>query len=91
MGAIVTDTTSGEFIEAVRGLADRFAGRLSNTDAGWVRSAAEAGEWAEALEQLAAGFVHAETSITTAERDELAGLFQTASADLEVLDEVRIG
>jgi hypothetical protein len=84
----MTDTTSGTFIEAVRALPNRFADRLSDTDRRWVESAAEAGEWTEALEQLAAGFVHREATITTVERKELVGLFQTAHADIGVLDEV---
>lgn len=86
----MTDTTDAAFIDAVRGLADRFGERLSDTDKRWVASAADAGEWTEALEQLAAGLVHRSADITTAERDELAALFQAARADLDVLDEVSL-
>jgi hypothetical protein len=53
-----------------------------------VKSAADAGEWAEALEQLAAGLVHSSATVTRTERRALADLFAAAQADVEVLDEV---
>lgn len=86
----MTDTTNGAFIEAVRALPKQFADRLNDTDRRWVESAAEGGEWAEALEQLAAGFVHRDATITPAERKSLVGLFTTAHADVGVLDEVAV-
>lgn len=82
---------SEEFAEVMRGLADRYGDRVSDGERRFVASAAGAGEWIEALEQLAAGLARTSATITRAERGELAGLFSAADADISLLDDVPVG
>lgn len=82
-------TDSPEFHDAIDQVPDRFAERLDAEGLDVVRDALEAGEWAYALEELAARLVHAGATITRVERHQLAELFRASNADLAVLDEVK--
>lgn len=77
-----------EFASAMRGLTDRYGDRIDDGERRFVVSATGAGEWVEALEQLAAGLARASATITTVERRDLVELFEVAGADLAVLDDV---
>lgn len=79
-----------EFAATMRGLADRYGDRIDDGERRFVASATGAGEWVEALEQLAAGLARAAATITPVERNDLAELFEIAGADLAVLDDVTV-
>lgn len=79
-----------QFAATMRGLADRYSDRIDDGERRFVASAAGAGEWAEALEQLAAGLARQSATITAVERKELVGLFHATGADLTVLDTVTV-
>jgi len=61
-------------MDRVNALPDRFAGRLEPATFNQVRSAARAGEWGEAVDNLIAGLAEARAVVTPAERDELRTL-----------------
>ena len=81
---------SEEFAATMRGLAGHYGDRLDDGERRFVASAAGAGEWVEALEQLAAGLGRQSAAITAEERKELVELFRASGADLTVLDGVTV-
>jgi hypothetical protein len=66
----------------INALPDRFTGRLDPQAVAYVRDAARASEWTEALEVLSAGLINCKAQVSAAELDELAALF--AAVDLPV-------
>jgi hypothetical protein len=63
-----------EMMDRVNALPDRFAARLEPATFNQVRSAARAGEWGEAVDNLIAGLAETQAAVTAAERDELRSL-----------------
>lgn len=87
----MTDRVDSEqFAAIMRRLADRYGDRLDHGERRFVASATGAGEWVEALEQLAAGLARKSATITSDEQKELVELFGASGADLTVLDGVTV-
>ena len=63
-----------EMAERVNALPDRYAERIELATFSQVRSAARAGEWGEAVDNLIAGLAETRAEVTRAERDELCSL-----------------
>lgn len=83
-------TDRPEFIDAVIALPGQYEDRLSPENLRWLRDAAEAGEWGEALDSLVAGLAELGSLVTPAERDQLAELYRTAGIDADLLDELTV-
>ncbi|MQA77063.1 MAG: hypothetical protein GEV10_01040 [Streptosporangiales bacterium] len=83
-------TSSPEFISAVDALPETFATRLDDESLYVVRTAFQAGEWGEGLEELVVRLAHRESVVTSAERDQLAALYGTAGLSADLLDELTI-
>jgi len=73
-----------EMMDRVNALPDRFAARLEPATFNQVRSAARAGEWGEAVDNLIAGLVETQAAVTTAERDELCSLLGTMGLPTDI-------
>lgn len=75
-----------KFMDAVEALPGRYASRIDADGQRLVSSAIGAGEWREALSELAARLYLAGSSVTKAERDDLRGLFETAGLETTAVD-----
>jgi hypothetical protein len=79
-----------EMMDRVNALPDRFAGRLEHATFNQVRSAARAGEWGEAVDNLIAGLAETRAVVTTAERDELRTLLQAMGLPTDLTDGLNV-
>jgi hypothetical protein len=79
-----------EMMDRVNALPDRFAGRLERATFNQVRSAARAGEWGEAVDNLIAGLAETRAVMTTAERDELRTLLQAMGLPTDLTDGLNV-
>jgi thioredoxin-like negative regulator of GroEL len=75
-----------EMMDRVNALPDRFAARLEPATFKQVRSAARAGEWGEAVDNLIAGLAETQAAVTTAERDELCALLDAMGLPTDITD-----
>lgn len=75
-----------EFMDAVEALPGRYASRIDADGQRLVNSAIGAGEWGEALSELAARLHLAGSAVTKAERDELRSLFEMAGLNIGQVD-----
>jgi hypothetical protein len=71
-----------DIVTRLMALPEPFAERLHGMASFDVRSAARAGEWAEALDVLLAALINANVPVSGAERDELAALLKAAGLPL---------
>lgn len=78
------------FMDAVEALPARYESRIDADGKRLVKSAIGAGEWREALSELAARLYLAGSSVTKAERDDLRGLFETAGLDSKAVDALTV-
>jgi hypothetical protein len=79
-----------EMMDRVNALPDRFAGRLDPATFGQVRSAARAGEWGEAVDNLIAGLAETRAVVTAAERDELRALLAAMGLPTDLTDGLNV-
>jgi hypothetical protein len=79
-----------EMMDRVNALPGRFAGRLEPATFNQVRSAARAGEWGEAVDNLIAGLAETRAAVTTAERDELRTLLDAMGLPTELLNGLNV-
>ena len=77
-------------MDRVNALPDRFAGRLEPATFNQVRSAARAGEWGEAVDNLIAGLAETRAVVTAAERDELRALLAAMGLPADLADGLNI-
>jgi hypothetical protein len=66
------------------------SGRLGPTPFNQVRSAARAGEWGEAVDNLIAGLIESQALVTTAERDELRSLLDAMGLPTDITNGLNI-
>ena len=79
-----------EMMDRVNALPDRFAGRLEPATFNQVRSAARAGEWGEAVDNLIAGLAETRAVVTAAERDELSSLLAAMGLPTDLTDGLNV-
>jgi len=77
-------------MDRVNALPDRFAGRLEPATFSQVRSAARAGEWGEAVDNLIAGLAETRAVVTAAERDELRALLAAMGLPTDLTDGLNV-
>ena len=79
-----------EMMDRVNALPDRFASRLERATFNQVRSAARAGEWGEAVDNLIAGLAETRAVVTVAERDELRTLLDAMGLPTDPTDGLNV-
>jgi len=77
-------------MDRVNALPDRFAGRFEPATFNQVRSAARAGEWGEAVDNLIAGLAEVRAVVTPAERDELRTLLDAMGLPTDLTDGLNV-
>jgi hypothetical protein len=79
-----------EMMDRVNALPNRFAGRLEPATFNQVRSAARAGEWGEAVDNLIAGLAETRAVVTAAERHELRALLAAMGLPTDLTDGLNV-
>jgi hypothetical protein len=79
-----------EMLDRVNALPDHFAARLEPSTFSQVRSAARAGEWGEAVDNLIAGLAETRAAVTPAERDELRSLLDAMDLPTDLTDALNV-
>jgi hypothetical protein len=79
-----------EMMDRVNALPNQFAGRLEPATFNQVRSAARAGEWGEAVDNLIAGLAETRAVVTAAERHELRALLAAMGLPTDLTDGLNV-